>query len=65
MLSHEGRILKVAETLYSSGESPKFALSLQHQNAAYLRLDVLSRDQSERISYCFAEINNLSVSESK
>ncbi len=62
MLSKEGKVLRVSETVHSPGQQPNFNISLQNSNAAYLLLDVVSPDNNNRIDYCSTEINNLSVS---
>lgn len=62
MLSNEGKVLKVSETVHYPGQPPNFTISLQNPNAAYLLLDVLSSDKNNHIDYCSTEIKNLYVS---
>ncbi|MCA1991627.1 MAG: hypothetical protein LDL41_06210 [Coleofasciculus sp. S288] len=66
MFDKQGQILSSTETSYPHKQGiTRFQLSISGQNPAYLLLDVLGYDNSDRINYCTLAINALTVSPTK
>ncbi|OKH21604.1 hypothetical protein NIES593_15425 [Hydrococcus rivularis NIES-593] len=61
-LNQQGELINTTENLQVSKAPANFSLSLPGKNAAYLRLDLVSRDRSKTPGSCYININNLTVS---
>jgi hypothetical protein len=64
-LNQEGNIINTKELIYSSKDSTDFSLSLPAKNVAYLRLDLVGHNKSDKIASCSVYIKNLAISGSE
>jgi hypothetical protein len=63
MFDRDGQLLSSKQTSYPHQDGiSRFKESISGQDAAYLLLDVLTYDESDRINYCTLAINALTVS---